>query len=104
MAQGAKVIFGQLLKVELRSIVHIEIKWEYFIHDRCDVSDNAQLDRRRPRRSAEFAAQLRSGRAIERLAHVLLEATIIDIDSGHRQAGDARISAMPKALERAAIL
>jgi hypothetical protein len=56
--QLAKIIFGQLLEVQARALIDLEIKWIELRYQRRHVFGDAQFDRGGPRRRFKLLTQL----------------------------------------------
>src|SRR5260370_33949717 len=82
---SAKVLLGQLLEMEVRSLVHLQVERVDRVNARRNVSADTQCDGRRLCRSTELPSQLSARCAVERPPHILVEALIIDVDPCHRQ-------------------
>lgn len=88
-AEADEIFLGERLKVQGRALVHGPVERIDFIDKGSDVGDDFQGDRLARGGVAEFAAQALAGDFAERLGHVLLKILVLDVEAGHRQAGDA---------------
>src|SRR5262249_45456938 len=97
--QLAEILLRQLLEMQFRALIDLEVERIDLSDDRRYVIDDAHLDWGSLFRRPKLLAQLSAGRAVERAVHIVVEACVIDAEPGHRQTRDASESVVEKTVE-----
>src|SRR5712664_1503326 len=93
----------QLLEVQVRFLIDLEVERICFIDEWADIVDNLQIDGRRALGRSQIAAQVGACVAAECTAHVIVEARVIDAEPYRRHARHAAVTVMPQAIQRFSI-
>src|SRR5262249_30388921 len=93
----------ELLEMHARATIDLQVKRIELVDERGDISLDLERDRGCTLGGAEFEPKIATRLAAERALHVNLEARVIDVEAGHRQARNPREAAWQETCERAAI-
>src|SRR6516225_951680 len=97
--QIAEILLRQLLEVQFRARINLEIQWIDLRDYRRHVVDDAHLEWGGSCRRLKLLAQLLAGRTVKRALRVILEALIINTKPGHGEARNARESVVNQTVE-----
>src|SRR5262245_32170424 len=102
-SEGTEISLRQLLEMQRRSLVNLQIERVRLIDYRRQVVDKTHLDRRRPLGGSEFLAQVLARLAAEPRAQVFVEALVIDAKTSVGKARHSSEAGVKEACERRAI-